>query len=274
MPDYPIKEIQSKILTIMVHVDQLCRKHGITYYMMGGTAIGAVRHKGFIPWDDDLDIFMTPDNYEKFKTVFARENDGPFTLQEWRLGCSLLEYAKVRMNGTTFIEPNFRHDSQMHHGVYIDIMILHKCPKRTMVKKILFLLSRYVTAQALLERNWKPKTSMQSFVLTLVRLLPKHFLSGFCYRLIYRYDKRPPEDYEFCYFLTKASFKRSIFPKEMFAEAVDVPFETTKLLAPTDIHGYLKIRFGDYLKLPSESERQAARHADIVDMERDYKEYF
>ena len=65
-----IRDVQNKILEIMKYIDALCRKNGITYFIMGGTALGAVRHGGFIPWDDDLDIFMTPANYVKFKECF------------------------------------------------------------------------------------------------------------------------------------------------------------------------------------------------------------
>ena len=70
----PIAEVQKKILEIMRYIDRLCRENGITYCIMGGTALGAVRHGGFIPWDDDLDIFMTPDQYDKFRRVFLAEN--------------------------------------------------------------------------------------------------------------------------------------------------------------------------------------------------------
>lgn len=115
----------------MKYIDKLCRDNGIIYYIMGGTALGAVRHKGFIPWDDDLDIFMTPDQYEKFKSAFEADNNKEFILQEWRTVTEFLEYAKVRMNGTTFIEPNFKHCKNMHHGIYVDIMILHKAPLST-----------------------------------------------------------------------------------------------------------------------------------------------
>ena len=274
MHDYSIKQIQVTILDIMIYVDRLCREHNIEYYIMGGTALGAVRHGGFIPWDDDLDIFMTPDSYEKFKSAFSAQNDAQFELQEWRLGNSLLEYAKVRMNGTTFIEANFKENRDMHHGVYIDIMILHRCPKSPIKKKVLYLFSRYVVAQALAERNWKPKSKFQAFVLGFIRLLPKHFLSAYSYRQIYRYDKKDMQDFRYCYFLTKARYDQAIFPKEMFMKPVDIAFENTTLLAPTDIHGYLKIRFGNYMALPPEEDREAARHAEIVDLEKDYKEYF
>lgn len=273
MQNYSMKQIQDKILEVMVYVDKFCRDNDIEYYIMGGTALGAVRHKGFVPWDDDLDIFMTPGNYEKFKSAFSTQNDTRFVIQEWRLGNSPLEYAKVRMNGTTFIESNFKENRNMHHGVYIDIMILHKCPKSRIKKTILFLISRYVVAQALAERNWNPKSKFQAIILRLVRLLPKHFMSGYCYKQIYRYDKQKIQDYQYCYFLTKASFNQAVFSKEIFMEPVDIEFENTKLLAPTDIRSYLKVRFGDYMAMPPEDERKAAKHAEIVDMEKDYKEY-
>ena len=63
MPNKSVRLVQDKILETMKYIDKLCREHGIVYYIMGGTALGAVRHGGFIPWDDDLDIFMTPDQY-------------------------------------------------------------------------------------------------------------------------------------------------------------------------------------------------------------------
>jgi len=274
MQDYSMKQIQAKILEVMIYIDKVCRDNNVEYYIMGGTALGAVRHKGFIPWDDDLDIFMTPDNYEKFKSVFSTQNEERFEIQEWRLGDSLLEYAKVRMNGTTFIEANFKENAGMHHGVYVDIMILHKCPKSLIKKRKLYLYSRYLIVQALAERNWSPKTKLQAVFLKLVSLLPKHFMSRYFYEQIYKYDKQDIQDYQYCYFLTKANFDQAVFPKEIFMEPVDVPFEAVKLLAPTDINGYLDIRFGNYMELPPEGERDAAKHAEIIDLDKDYKEYF
>ena len=79
-----VRDVQDKILEVMKYIDAVCRKNGIVYYIMGGTALGAIRHGGFIPWDDDLDIFMTPEEYNKFKVALEKENNPKFVLQEWR----------------------------------------------------------------------------------------------------------------------------------------------------------------------------------------------
>ena len=70
--DYSIHELQECILSVMKDVDRFCKKNKIQYYLMGGSALGAMRHRGFIPWDDDLDIFMTYDNYQKFIKDFGQ----------------------------------------------------------------------------------------------------------------------------------------------------------------------------------------------------------
>ena len=74
-------EVQNRILDIAVYLDEFCRKHEITYYLMGGSALGAIRHKGFIPWDDDLDIGMPRDDYEKFMEVAKSELNEQYYLQ-------------------------------------------------------------------------------------------------------------------------------------------------------------------------------------------------
>ena len=123
-----VKDVQGKILEVMKYIDKLCRENGIVYYIMGGTALGAVRHGGFIPWDDDLDIFMTPAEYAKFKVAMEKDGNPKFIIQEWRTTEKYLEYAKVRMNGTTFIEESFMDRKDLHQGIYVDIMMLHKVP--------------------------------------------------------------------------------------------------------------------------------------------------
>lgn len=267
-----VKEVQGKILETMKYIDALCRKHGITYYIMGGTALGAVRHGGFIPWDDDLDIFMAPSEYEIFKKVFEAEDSPLFVLQEWRTTPDYLEYAKVRMNGTTFIEEAFKDRKDLHQGIYVDIMILHKVPDSKFIQKLVYYESKFVTLYALSQRNWKPKSTSQKLVLNSLKLMPCKLMAKCFYRRIYKYDDMKT-NFKYCYWITPAKYRSGLFDSSFFSDPVDIPFEDTVLLGSKKIKEYLEYRYGDYMKLPSKEAQQAAVHAMLFDVNRDYKDY-
>lgn len=272
MQNQAVRSVQNKILDIMKYIDKLCRTNNIVYYIMGGTALGAVRHGGFIPWDDDLDIFMTPTEYEKFKKVFETENSDVFVLQEWKTAKNYLEYAKIRMNGTTFIEENFENNKEMHHGIYVDIMILHKVPENKFIQKLVYYESKFVTLYALSQRNWVPKTALQKLLLNSLHILPCKFISKVFYKRIYKYDGMQ-NNFKYCYWITPAKFKNGLFDKSFFSRPVDIKFEDAVLLGSEKIKEYLSYRYGDYMKLPSKEQQEAAVHAMIFDTEKDFKEY-
>lgn len=268
-----VHAVQRKILDVMKYIDKICRDNNITYYIMGGTALGAVRHGGFIPWDDDLDIFMTPDQYYKFKDVFNKIKQDKFILQEWKTSEKYLEYAKVRMNGTTFIEEAFKERKDLHQGIYVDIMMLHKVPKSIFLQKKIYFESKFVTLYALSQRNWKPKTKIQAVILKILKVLPCRMINNKCYKDIYKYDNME-NNFMYCYWITPAKFRSGLFEESFFSSTIDVKFEDTVLMGSKKIKEYLKYRYGDYMKLPSSEEQKAAVHAMIFDTEKDYKSYF
>ena len=273
MNNQTVRDVQDKILETMKFIDQICRKNGIVYYIMGGTALGAIRHGGFIPWDDDLDIFMTPAEYSKFKVALEKEKSSKYVLQEWRTTPNYLEYAKVRMNGTTFIEESFKDWKDLHQGIYVDIMMLHKVPADSKwIHKKVYYACKFVTLYALTQRNWKPKTSSQVMVVRLLKVLPCKLIANWCYKKIYKYDDMK-DGFKWCYWITPAKFRSGIFDKEFFENPVDIPFEDTKLYGSSHIKEYLTYRYGDYMKLPSVAAQRAAVHAMIYDTEKDYTEY-
>lgn len=261
-----VRDVQMKILEIMKYIDALCRKHGITYFIMGGTALGAVRHGGFIPWDDDLDIFMTPGEYARFKQVFEQEQSSLFVLQEWRTTPDYLEYSKVRMNGTTFIEECFKDRKDMHHGIYVDIMMLHKVPNNRLIQKGVYIASKFVTLYGLSQRNWKPKTKLQALILKSLKLMPTNLMAKWAYKWIYKYDNSE-SNFKFCYWITPAKFRSGLFDADFFSNPVDVPFEDTMLLGSLKIREYLQYRYGDYMKLPPQEAQLASVHALRFDTE-------
>lgn len=269
-PQQSVRDVQLKILEIMKYIDALCRRHGIVYYIMGGTALGAVRHGGFIPWDDDLDIFMTPAEYAKFKEAMQREGNGQFIIQEWRTTKKYLEYAKVRMNGTTFIEEVFKDRKDLHQGIYVDIMMLHKVPDCLLIQRFVYLESKFVTLYALSQRNWKPKTTIQALVLKSLKRLPCRLMARIAYGHIYRYENLT-KHYHYCYWITPAPFKAGLFKPKFFEQPIDIPFEDTLLMGSKYIKDYLRYRYGDYMKMPSEERQRAAVHAYLFDTQKDYR---
>ena len=278
MPDFhldnppTVRDIQKKILDIAKYIDALCRRNGIEYCIAAGTALGAVRHGGFIPWDDDLDIFMTPDQYRRFKEAFVADNPKGFILQEWFVADNVLERAKVRMNGTTFIEEVTKNRKDIHQGIFIDIFLLHKVPKNVLIQKWVYTLAKFSTLYALSHRNWKPKTKLSAFASRVLRFLPCQTLSRIAYHFIGKYDNLP-QNFMYFHWVTRFSFNRGLFAADHCFPVTDIPFEDTTLLAPRNVRKMLEALYGDYMQLPSEAKRKAAVHAMFADIDRDYTFY-
>lgn len=269
-PQYGLLELQNKILEIAVYVDSLCQRFDIDYCLMGGSALGAKRHGGFIPWDDDLDIFMTPDNYDKFKRVFLEHGDQEsYYLQEWGLVDNMVTISKIRMNGTTYIEESIR-DWDMHHGIYVDIFILHTCPNNIFLQMYQCLWAKYVIMKGLAVRGYNRRGGFLGFALKVMCLLPDRFLVKYGLKQVYKYRGKKTGYY--CNFLGKAVFKNAIYRREWFEPTEYAPFEKVKLRIPTNIHNFLSFRFGDYMKIPTPEQIKWEQHAECWDVNRDFHE--
>ncbi len=267
---YGFLELQDKILEIALYIDSVCKEHDINYCLMGGSALGAKRHGGFIPWDDDLDIFMTPDNYEKFKKVFLEHGDREtYYLQEWGLSDNMVTISKLRMNGTTYIEEALE-DWDIHHGIYVDIFILHTCPNNKLQQLHQCLWAKYVVMKSLSNHGYNRRGGILGLVIKLMGKLPKKFLVKHGLKQVYRYRNKKTDYY--CNFLGKAVFKNAIYRREWFEPTEYAPFETVQMRIPTNLHDFLTFRFGDYMKPPSPERIKWEQHAKSWDTGRDFRE--
>lgn len=257
---YGILELQDKILEIAKYLHDFCEEHNIDYCLMGGSALGAKRHGGFIPWDDDLDIFMTPDNYEKFRKIFYLEGDTErFYLQEYgKCSNGYVTVPKLRMNGTTYIE-ELTKDWNIHQGIFVDIFILHSCPNNKIKQLWQCFWAKCVVVKGMSMRGYNRQTGLKKVLLVISRRLPKKIMVDFALKQVYRF-KNCESDY-LCNFLGKAVYKKGLYRRKWFKNNQNIAFEKVELKAPGELHEFLSERFGDYMTPPSEDRIKWEQHA-------------
>lgn len=271
---YGILKLQDKILEIMVYIDEFCRKYGITYYLMGGSALGAMRHGGFIPWDDDLDIFMDYHNYLKFidccnkyldveKFHFQREdsNECPYF------------FSKIRMNNTTCISTVEKQDGNMHQGIFVDIMCLNNAAQSIFGRKIQYYAAGLLKAKACSKTNYKATTIRKKIQLSISRFVVLGPIKKFLLFLVRRYNKKPTDTV--AHIFGRAKFENSFYPVDIFKEQRFVAFEQVRLAVPKNVEDYLICRYGKrYMEMPDEKTKAMYQsHAMVWDTEKDYREY-
>ena len=267
-PKYGFLELQDKILEIAVYIDKLCRENDINYCLMGGSALGAKRHGGFIPWDDDLDVFMTPDNYEKFRKVFNENGDKEkYYLQEWGLTDGMVTISKIRLNNTSYIEESLK-KWDIHHGIYVDIFILHTCPDNKLQQIHQSLWAKYVIMKGLAVRGYNRRGGFLGFALKVMSRMPDRLWVKHGLKQVYKYRNKKTN--YFCNFMGKAVFKNAIYKREYFENPEYAPFEKVKLKVPFKLHEFLSERFGDYMKPPTPERIKWEQHAESWNFDKPY----
>ena len=144
-----LRQLQMTELEMLIEVDRICRKYDIRYSLDGGTLLGAIRHNGFIPWDDDADVVMLRSEYDKFYKACLKELDTEkFFLQEYRTDSQYRwGYSKMRRNGTVFLREGQEH-VKCNQSVFIDIFIYDNVPDHIVIRRLHLFLC-YCTRKAL-----------------------------------------------------------------------------------------------------------------------------
>lgn len=268
---YGILPLQNKILEIMVYIDEFCRENDIVYYLMGGSALGAVRHGGFIPWDDDLDIFMNYENYTKFIDCCKTKLD----TDHFYLQCEDTEenpyfFTKIRMNGTTCLNPVINIG---HQGIFVDIMCLNNAPKSNLRKKVQYYSAGLLKARAISKTKYKTDSLKKKLQLTISKIFVRGFIKKLLINNVRKYNKK--ESLEYAHVFGRAKFNNSYYPVADFGTPKLVNFENSMLAAPSNVENYLTIRYGKrYMDLPDEKTKALYQsHACIWDVNKDYKEF-
>lgn len=258
-----LQHLQKVILGITKDIDKLCQDNGIEYYLLGGSLIGAVRHHGFIPWDDDLDIIMTPENYDKFMTVCREQLDSDkYYIQEALVDWPML-HTKIKLLGTRFNEPSGYSDCPEHCGIFLDVFRLERAADSKIGR-----LWQYVCAKVLLTYciNKRGFDVRQSFFKELIMMLSfplkaKCVFDFFKHQMT-KYNDKKTNYYGF--FSGRYRYAQSFYRKELYQNPIRVPFEDAMLPVPENYDELLHQIFGDYMILPPEKE-QVGLHLVEVD---------
>ena len=257
--DWGIKKLQNCILNIAQYIDDFCQENNVTYFLMGGSALGAIRHNGFIPWDDDLDVFMTPDNYERFRDLFNKKgNKEKYYLQEMGAADGRVITAKIRLNNSTYIEEIVK-DWDIHHGVFVDIFILHTCPEDKWKRYWQYFWAKYLIMKGLANKEYNRRGGLVNNAVRAMKILPKRFLLSYGLKQVYRYRN---EDSAYkCNYLGKAVMRNGTYKASHFAGTKRHKFETIELNVAQNVEEFLSERFGDYMKIPDISRIRYEQHA-------------
>lgn len=271
MREFDLRALQLCELDVLKEFVRVCEKHHLRYYLAWGTLLGAVRHHGFIPWDDDIDVCMPYEDYVHFREVCKTELGSEYFYEDWyKHHDYFLPWAKIKKNQTTCMTRR-ESDLKIHWGVGIDIFPMIKIDKMSMSlsKKIANSFLKLVVQRAYLPYGENSLSKKLKGVIYAV--IPKSMdkrIVNYCYKILSKSKGNAAYVCDFSNIIEHA-----IWPAEIFGEGVKYPFEDVMLNCPNDADAYLKQVFGDdYMVIPKEEDR--IDHGDIiVDLEKDYTYY-
>lgn len=268
------RALQEKALEILKYFQQVCAENGLRYWAGGGTLIGALRHRGFIPWDDDIDIFMPRADYEKLWEIWDKVGTKPYVLcrtdkdhNNHQTDMQLVD------SSTTFINRHSVHED-ICHGVSIDIMPMEACPKGKLAQMMQVyhaVMFSVFNVQRLPDHQGKALRLATKVLLSLVPGKERR------YKVWKKHEKKMAK-YDFdragTVKETVTNFKALFrpFPRDFF-ETEKVPFEDTLIAVPVGADAYLRRIFGDYMRWPPEEDRVAKHDIVYMNMNEPYAQY-
>ena len=264
-----IDRIRNLELELILQVDEICKKHNIKYFLAGGSMLGALRHGGFIPWDDDMDIGMLPSEYKKFVKVCPKELTSNYFYQTTDLEPeSLYIHDKIRIENTVF-STSYANQFKMHNGVYIDIFVYYKTSDDP--KKQQRHIRQIEIMRRILGMRWvnKPRRNLHYYkslvLLPIMRLFPTTFFRHLYIRLLEKYEKKDTH-----YLIDGSGFNLSnvgAFPREWFDEITYRDFCGHSLPVLARYDDYLKHWYGEkYMELLPFSSRNSVHDVIRIDL--------
>lgn len=269
-----LKQVQEKSLEMAKYFVNFCEENNLLCYLCGGGAIGALRHKGFIPWDDDLDFFMPRKDYEKLFELWKKKADKRYFIS--KSGKKYIDrnlFITIRDRNTTCIKP-YQKDLNIPHGLALDVLPLDYYPKSRIERKkqILWALIYSLYCAQTVPTNHGKIMNLGSKIL--LKIIPKKLrykIWKFAEKNMTKYERHNSDGItELC---SGPHYMMKKYPMDAFDDKIYKEFEETKMPIPVGYDKYLKTAFGDYMTPPSLDKQRPHHDAIIIDMNKSYKNY-
>ena len=258
-PSKEALEVLRKVqIEVLLECDRVCKEMGVEYSLYGGTLLGAVRHKGFIPWDDDVDICMLREDYDKFVTQGQALMSNKFLIRTHENEQNFpYIFCKVDKKGTEFVTAN-AHPQGWKDGIGIDIFPIDKASSNPIIRKI----DRWYTSRLIkisYSTNWRiyRKNPLKQCIVNLYRYIGKLLTVRRVCRLITKVNTRNKNSNLVYVCLVGTTHKANRIPLDVFKAYTTMSFEGYQLPVIKDYKTYLTAKYGDYMELPPEDQRIA-----------------
>lgn len=269
-----LRKLQLKLTDILNEIDRFCRDQGLTYFLSAGTCIGAVRHKGFIPWDDDLDICLPRKDYERLTEIWNKcHPDGKYVL--YRPGKDVLTGVHITLikDSTTTCVYKFSKQYNICQGIKVDVEPLDGSPD-CFIGQVMQ--TFFANLYGLFAAQRVPVHNQPTWKKIVARIvLPVFHFKKLCYWVFSMADKQVQKyDLEKC---KKVKWNygayHSFYDRDMFLPVVEMEFEGKPRFVPHNYDAVLKLAYGDYMTLPPKEKRYPSTCVLAYDLNRSYEEY-
>lgn len=263
-----LTELHQKLLEILEYIDKICKENNIKYTLCAGSVLGSIRHKGFIPWDDDLDVMMIRSEYTRFLAAVKKDKNEKFFLQEELKDCPYY-FSKIRMNGTTLIEKTDvkKKWHNMHQGIFVDIFPVDYASSHRLPRFLQTVCARLLTAQSLLDRGYNNAAFYKKVVMSLSVLFLPFKKVMFNYVIGVKKEKASATS-------TFLADYNKFYSLSLMENIILGDFEKKQYPIPADWKNYLVTMYGEtWTSPPSQKEIEYKIHAKIFSTSKNYTEF-
>ena len=270
-----LRRLQQTELGILLEVDEFCRRHGIQYSLYVGTALGAVRHGGFIPWDDDMDIAMTRENFNRFCARWREQPIEGLFLQNAATDITCgINHTKIRKDNTCFLSAGAA-PNRTHAGIWIDILVWDKVPDAKMGTLYIYwnLIRSFAFSRGFALNSTENRA--RHIAKRILRMIPE----SCCVRQMrrstrnfQRYAGRQSDYSWMCLSCLQTIRKGERFPAHIAKDYAEIAFEGVPLMIFADYGRMLEIAYGDYMRLPPVEQRVCSHNPERIEFEQRMEE--